>query len=861
MSQSASSTAKVVPDPDPIEAELAQVIAGTHGDPHHVLGLHKEDRRQVVRAWRPDASAMFVLPDTGKPVMMERAYDDGLFMATVPSGLASYRLEAEFGDGTVITYEDPYRFWPTLGELDLHLFGEGRHHDLWTQLGSHCCRHQDVDGTAFAVWAPNAKAVRVVGDFNLWDGRVHPMRSLGSSGVWELFIPGVVSGARYKFEILSAQGHLLLKADPVAFATEIPPGTSSVVANPAHEWDDDAWLRRRGDVEWLREPVSIYELHLGSWRRKPEDGDRSLTYLELAEQLPAYVADLGFTHVEFMPVAEHPFGGSWGYQVSSYFAPTSRFGSPDDFRVLVDALHARGIGVIVDWVPAHFPRDDWALARFDGSALYEHEDPRRGTQPDWGTLVFNFGRNEVRNFLISNALFWLEEFHIDGLRVDAVASMLYLDYSRKEGEWEPNEFGGRENLEAVGFLKELNEVVYGAYPGVMTIAEESTAWPAVSRPTYVGGLGFGFKWNMGWMHDTLDYFSRESVHRRFHHNELTFGLLYAFSENFTLPLSHDEVVHGKGSLLNKMPGDRGQKAANLRSLFAWMWAHPGKQLLFMGGEIAQSAEWSHDRSIDWHLLEFPEHRGVQDLVRSLNRLYRETPALWQRDFTPDGFRWIDASDVDANVLSFLRIGDEPDLALACVANLSSVARQAYRVGLPCGGEWREVLNTDATEFGGSGAGMAAQSGQAMLRGTASITPPKWRCRRCLCSGLRRSARGAGTVRSVEHQPAVELAVHGHFYQPPRENPWTEQVAREPSAVPYHDWNARIVAECYRPNAFARVVDDRGRVVEIINNYEHMSFDFGPTLLSWLEAHAPEAYGRCSTAMRRVAGALRKPSST
>ena len=704
MAQHTQSSAKAVVKPDPLEAELGQIIVGTHRDPHRVLGLHKEDRRQVVRTWRPEATAMFVLPDNGKPVMMERLHDEGLFVATVPSNIESYRLEAEFGDGTVITYDDPYRFWPTLGEVDLHLFGEGRHHDLWKQLGAHYRTHQGVEGTAFAVWAPNAKSVRVVSDFNLWDGRAHPMRSLGSSGVWELFIPSAVPGARYKFEILSAPGHLLLKADPLAFATEPAPGTASVVTVAAHQWTDDAWLRHRRDVEWLREPVSIYELHLGSWRRKPEDGDRPLTYLELADQLPGYVADLGFTHVEFLPVAEHPFGGSWGYQVSSYFAPSSRFGSPDDFRVLVDALHAVGIGVLVDWVPAHFPRDDWALARFDGTALYEHEDPRKGTQPDWGTLVFNFGRNEVRNFLISNALFWCDEFHIDGLRVDAVASMLYLDYSRKEGEWEPNQFGGRENLEAVSFLKEMNEVVYSTHPGVMTVAEESTAWPAVSRPTYVGGLGFGFKWNMGWMHDTLDYFSRESVYRRFHHNELTFGLLYAFSENFMLPLSHDEVVHGKGSLLNKMPGDRWQKAANLRSLFGWMWAHPGKQLLFMGDEIAQSAEWSHDRSIDWHLLEFPEHRGVQQLVRSLNAEYRETPALWHRDFTPDGFRWIDASDVDSNVLSFLRIADEPAPPLACIANLSPVSRQAYRVGLPRGGEWREVLNTDAAEFGGSGAG-------------------------------------------------------------------------------------------------------------------------------------------------------------
>ena len=599
---------------------------------------------------------------------------------------------------------DPAEFPPTLGELDLYLLGEGRHRDMWRVLGAHVREHQGVHGVSFAVWAPNARAVRVVGDFNGWDGRVHPMRSLGSSGVWELFVPGVEPGARYKYELETANGHLTLKADPVAFAAEEPPGTASVVCQSSYRWADEAWLARRDSTDRLHEPMSVYEVHLGSWRRVPEDDNRSLTYRELAEQLPEYVADLGFTHVELMPVAEHPFGGSWGYQVSSYFAPTSRFGSPDDFRALVDALHRRGIGVIVDWVPAHFPRDEWALARFDGTALYEHDDPRKGAHPDWGTLVFNFGRNEVRNFLIANALYWVEEFHIDGLRVDAVASMLYLDYSRKEGEWIPNQFGGRENLEAVTFLKEMNEEVYGRHSGVITIAEESTAWPAVSRPTFLGGLGFGFKWNMGWMHDSLEYFAKDPIHRRYHHNDLTFGLLYAFTENFVLPLSHDEVVHGKGSLLNKMPGDRWQQRANLRSLYAWMWAHPGKQLLFMGGELAQDREWSHDRSLDWHLLDTPEHRGVQELVRCLNRTYAGEPALWERDFTPDGFRWIDASDVENNVLSFLRTSADGSSVLACVANLSPVPRYGYRIGLPRGGDWREVVNTDALEFGGSGVG-------------------------------------------------------------------------------------------------------------------------------------------------------------
>jgi 1,4-alpha-glucan branching enzyme len=689
--------------PDPVRAELDQIVRGDHGDPHNVLGVHKVDGSMVVRAWRPDAVAMAVLI-RDHSVPMDRVDDAGLFVAKVPDeAVDGYRLWAEYPDGSEFEYDDPYRFWPTLGELDLHLMGEGRHHHLYRLLGAHPRNHQGVEGTSFAVWAPNAKAVRVVGEWNLWDGRVHPMRTLGASGIWEIFVPGVGVGTKYKFEILTQAGHLLMKADPLAFEAELPPGTSSVVSKAQYEWTDDQWLRRREEVDQLNQPMSIYEMHIGSWRRCPEDGDRALTYRELAEQLPDYLADLGFTHVEFLPVAEHPFGGSWGYQVSSYFAPSSRFGSPDDFRYLVDKLHQRGIGVIVDWVPAHFPRDEWALARFDGTALYEHEDPRKGAHPDWGTLVFNFARNEVRNFLISNALYWVEEFHIDGLRVDAVASMLYLDYSRKEGEWIPNEHGGRENLEAVSFLKEFNEVVYGSSPGVMTLAEESTAWPAVSRPVYVGGLGFGFKWNMGWMHDTLEYFSKDPIHRRYHHNQLTFGLMYAFSENFVLPLSHDEVVHGKGSLLGKMPGDRWQKSANLRALYAWMWAHPGKQLLFMGSELAQSAEWNHDRSLDWHLLEYPEHRGIHDLIRSLNRAYVDNPQLWERDFTPDGFRWIDASDVDGNVLSFLRIGADGK-PLACIANLAAVVRENYRLGLPRGGRWQELLNTDAPEYGGSGVG-------------------------------------------------------------------------------------------------------------------------------------------------------------
>jgi len=676
-------------------AEVESLLAGRHGSPHGFLGPHGT----AVRVWRPDASETeLVLPD-GERVAARQLHPAGLFEASVDAGTADYLVEARYPDGNTWLSDDPYRFWPTLGEVDLHLFGEGRHERLWTVLGAHLREHQGVAGCSFAVWAPGARSVRVVGDWNRWDGRVTPMRSMGSSGVWEIFVPGVAKGAKYRYEVLGADGSTTLRADPFAFATEEPPSTASVVWEPEYGWNDDGWLSERAASEPTERPLSVYEVHLGSWRRVPEDGNRPLTYRELAEQLPDYVADLGFTHVELLPVAEHPFAGSWGYQVTAYYAPTARFGTPDDFRALVDALHARGIGVIVDWVPAHFPKDQFALARFDGTALYEHADPRQGEQLDWGTLVFNFGRHEVRNFLLANALYWIEEYHIDGLRVDAVASMLYLDYSRAEGQWVPNKYGGRENLEAIEFLRELNEVVYGRHPGVLTAAEESTAWPAVSRPTYLGGLGFGFKWNMGWMHDTLDYFAKEPVYRRHHHDHLTFGLLYAFSENFILPLSHDEVVHLKGSLLGKMPGERASKFANLRALLGWMWAHPGRQLLFMGGEIAQSSEWDHDRSIDWHLLDYPEHRGVQSLVRELNRVSRSEPALWRQDFDGSGFRWIDASDADQNVLSFARFAaDCPPVV--CVANLSGAHRGGYRIGVPRAGRWAEVLDTSRAAYGG-----------------------------------------------------------------------------------------------------------------------------------------------------------------
>ena len=591
-----------------------------------------------------------------------------------------------------------------VGELDLHLLGEGRHERLYEALGAHAVEVDGVPGTAFAAWAPNATAVSVVGDFNGWEPGAHELRPLGDTGVWAGFVPGIGDGERYKYALTTADGSVRLKADPVAFAAEKPPETASIVHRSKYRWHDDEWLEARAAADALRRPMSIYEVHLGSWRLNPLEGNRPLTYSELADELADYAADLGFTHVELLPVMQHPYAGSWGYQVTGYYAPQSTFGSPDDFRAFVDRLHGRGLGVLLDWVPAHFPRDEWALARFDGTALYEHDDPRRGAHPDWGTLVFNLGRTEVKNFLLANALFWTQELHIDGLRVDAVASMLYLDYSRRAGEWVPNAFGGNEDLEAVAFLKELNELVHRRVPGVVMAAEESTAWPGVSRPTYVGGLGFGFKWNMGWMHDTLAYFAQDPVYRRYHHHQLTFSLMYAFSENFVLPLSHDEVVHGKGSLLQKMPGDRWQQLANLRALYGYMWAHPGKKLLFMGGELAQEAEWSWERSLDWHLLERRDHAGVQSLVRDLNRVYRDEPALWEVDFDPSGFRWLEPNDAAANVLAFARLSADGARSVVCICNLSPVPRERYRVGLPAAGRWRAVVNTDAAEYGGSGVG-------------------------------------------------------------------------------------------------------------------------------------------------------------
>ncbi|WP_407642797.1 1,4-alpha-glucan branching enzyme [Actinacidiphila yanglinensis] len=677
-----------------------RLLNGAHHDPHGLLGAHPEPGGVRVRALRPFARSVAVVVDGERTELTPEG--DGLFSAVLPEA-ADYRLAVTY-DGAESVVDDPYRFLPSLGELDLHLIGEGRHEQLWKVLGSEPMTHGGVGGTRFAVWAPNARGVRLAADFNFWDGAALPMRSLGSSGVWELFVPGVGPGTAYKYEITRPDGSRGMKADPMARATEVPPATASIVTESSYGWQDQEWMAHRGDIPAHRAPLSVYELHLPSWRP-------GLDYRQLADQLPAYVQELGFTHVELMPVAEHPFGGSWGYQVTSYYAPTSRLGSPDDFRYLVDALHRAGIGVIMDWVPAHFPKDDWALARFDGEPLYEPADPRRAEHPDWGTLEFDFGRTEVRNFLVANAVYWCEEFHIDGLRVDAVASMLYLDYSREGDDWLPNVYGGRENLDAVAFLQEMNATVYRRCPGVVTIAEESTAWDGVTRPTHqvgptgFGGLGFGLKWNMGWMHDTLEYMAHEPVHRKYHHNEMTFSMVYAYSENYVLPISHDEVVHGKGALVEKMPGDWWQRRANHRAYLGYMWAHPGKQLLFMGQEFAQGAEWSHDHGPDWWLVDETysaagDHRGVRDLVRDLNAVYSATPALWQRDTDPGGFEWIDGGAAEDNTLSFLRL-DTAGQPLMCVSNFSPVVRHDYRVGCP-EGVWTQVLNTDDERYGGSG---------------------------------------------------------------------------------------------------------------------------------------------------------------
>jgi 1,4-alpha-glucan branching enzyme len=689
--------------PHPTTEERQRLARGEHHDPHAVLGAHPATGGTLVRALHPDANAAWLVAPNGGTASMD-ALGDGLWAGLVSDlrpNQFTYRIRFGFPDGNTWELDDPYRFAPTLGEVDLHLIGEGTHERLYDVLGAHPRTHEGVAGVSFAVWAPNARSVRIVGDFDRWDGRLMPMRSMGASGVWELFVPGIGVGELYKFEILGADGKLRLKADPLAFAMQVRPETASRVWDSSgYPWTDDDWMRRRPETDLYRSPMAAYEVHLGSWMRN--DDGTWLGYRQAAEELVTHCRAFGFTHVELLPVAEHPFDGSWGYQVTGYYAPTSRFGSPDDFAAMVDVLHNAGIGVIVDWVPAHFPTDDFALRRFDGTALYEHADPQRGEHPDWGTLIFDFGRAEVRNFLVANALFWCERYHVDGLRVDAVASMLYLDYSRKAGEWTPNVHGGRENLEAIAFMREMNERVYGRFPGVVTIAEESTAFPGITRPTYLGGIGFGFKWDMGWMHDTLQYFAEDPVHRRFHHDRLTFRGLYASTEHFVMPLSHDEVVHGKGSLLRKMPGDEWQRFANLRALLLSMWGQPGKKLLFMGSEIAPWDEWSHDRALPWDLLDEPMHAGVAHFVEDLGRVYLASPALWAADHEAEGFAWIDASDVESSVYSWIRRG--ADEVAVVVLNLTPVPRVGYRLGLPVGGRWIEVVNSDSEHYGGSNLG-------------------------------------------------------------------------------------------------------------------------------------------------------------
>ena len=696
----------------PDQNAVAALVEGRHGDPFSLLGMHaRGDAPLSVRVFWPGAETVEVTEaKAGKAVAsLEQLHPAGFFAGPVEDHRTAfpYRLRLSAG-GTTWEADDPYRFPPILGALDVYLMAEGSHRRIYERLGAHPCTIEGVDGVAFAVWAPNARRVSVVGDFNHWDGRRHPMRKRVEAGIWEIFIPGASRGSHYKFELIGAHGGLLpLKADPVSFEQEQAPATGSRVAGIApRDWADQEWMSERQRKQDLSAPMSIYEVHLGSWRRK--DGNQYLSYDDLADELIAYVRDMGFTHIECLPVSEHPFSGSWGYQPVGLFAPTSRFGAPEGFARFVERCHQAEIGVIVDWVPAHFPSDAHGLVRFDGTALYEHEDPRLGFHRDWNTLIYNFGRREVSNFLLANALFWLERFHIDGLRVDAVASMLYLDYSREPDQWIPNVHGGRENLEAIAFLRNLNTRVFGDHPGATTIAEESTAWPQVSRPVDTGGLGFGYKWNMGWMHDTLEYMRHDPVHRRFHHHQMTFGLHYAFSENFVLPLSHDEVVHGKGSLFGKMAGDRWQKFANLRAYFAFMWTHPGKKLLFMGGEFAQEREWNHDFSLDWHLLDDPSHRGMQSLIRDLNHLYRETPALHVYDTDPAGFEWLNANDSDQSVFSFVRKGDPDDPPVVVVCNFTPVVRQNYRIGMPRPGRWLERLNTDAGSYGGSNVGNSGE---------------------------------------------------------------------------------------------------------------------------------------------------------
>ena len=694
--------------------DIRKIVQVDHHDPFAVLGMHQapDDGRTVivVRAFLPDAASVSVIrEDTQKEYPMELIAPEGLFQAVLQeySEVFRYLLKKNYNDGHQETCADPYSFLPTLTDFDIYLFNAGDHHLIYEKLGAHKRTIEGILGVQFAVWAPNAKSVSVVGDFNGWDYRRHAMRVLGSSGVWEIFIPGLKEGELYKFKIKTRNGQLLDKTDPYATEMECRPRTASRVNNlDRYQWNDALWLARRAKSDHMGEPISVYEVHLGSWERKPEENNRWLTYREAALDLVEYVRENGFTHIEFMPIMEHPLDASWGYQVTGYFAPTSRFGSPQDFMYLVDYCHQNGIGVILDWVPAHFPKDSQALGEFDGTHLYEHGDPRKGEHQDWGTYIFNYGRNEVRNFLISNALFWIERYHIDALRIDAVASMLYLDYSRKEGEWIPNQYGGRENLEALALLRDMNKLIQKQFPGVLTIAEESTAWPGVTKSIELGGLGFSLKWNMGWMHDMLEYFSKNPVHRSYHHEKLTFVLLYAFTERFMLPLSHDEVVHGKASLLSKMPGDQWQKFANLRALYGLMFAFPGKKLLFMGSEIGQWHEWNHDSSVDWHLLQYEPHQKLQLWVKDLNEMYKKEGALHEVDFANYGFEWIDFHDVNDSVIAFIRKSAGGKESIVVVCNFTPILRLGYRIGVPESGLYRELINSDSTHYWGSNKGNA-----------------------------------------------------------------------------------------------------------------------------------------------------------
>jgi 1,4-alpha-glucan branching enzyme len=693
--------------------EIESVVSCNLADPFAILGAHPvqvgKEKGVAVRAFLPRALEVEILDlNPQGPEKATQIHKDGLFEAWLPGEfeLFPYRLRSSFDNGSRAVFHDCYAFLPVLNDDDFYLFNQGSHDKIYEKLGAHPFVHQGISGVLFAVWAPSAARVSVLGDFNQWDGRRHPMRARGVSGIWEIFIPHLKPGTLYKFEIRTQNGTLLIKADPFAVSFEKRPRTAGIVMGlDDYEWSDQEWMAERAGRDLLRRPLAIYEVHLGSWKRTGKGQDSWLTYRQAAEELVAYVKDMGFTHIQFLPLAEHPFDGSWGYQVTGYYAPTSRFGSPADFMYLIDCCHAGGLGVILDWVPAHFPRDPHALEYFDGTHLYEHADPRQGEQMDWGTLIFNYGRKEVKNFLIANALFWLDKYHIDGLRVDAVASMLYLDYSREEGEWVPNRYGGRENLEAIELIKEFNSKIFKFYPGVATIAEESTAWPGVTRPVHLGGLGFLFKWNMGWMHDMLSFMAQEAVHRSYHTDLLTFALLYAFHENFILPLSHDEVVHGKASLLSKMPGDDWQKFANLRLLLGYMYGEPGKKTLFMGGEFGQWSEWNHDQGLEWDLLGYEAHKGIQRFVRDLNRIYREEPALYEQDYDPSGFQWIDFRDADATVVSFLRKGKSSERPLVFIFNFTPVLRKSYRIGVPSGGSYRELLNSDAQCYGGSNQGL------------------------------------------------------------------------------------------------------------------------------------------------------------